>query len=115
MSNPANKEACPNNDGSELPIAHSNGCTLCENKGSEEVMYGAESFPCCKICLCENGKRMGCACHREQLEAIIKSERKEERGDIIALGIKMANPDNIGRYNQGILDFVRRLKEENNG
>ena len=43
------------------------------NKSVEKKIFGANSLPCCKVCQCENGKKIWCACHRKQIEEAINN------------------------------------------
>lgn len=51
-----------------------------------EELCKTDSFPCCKVCQCDDtkkmwsyGKKMWCACHREQLkQALLTAEKREE-------------------------------------
>ena len=55
----------------------------------QERTKANEGWECCKVCQCENGKKMWCACHRKQLKELLHLERTkavEERDkEIIAL------------------------------
>ena len=45
----------------------------------EEKLFGITGLFCCKVCQCQNGKKLWCACHRKQIQKVIQQERQEER------------------------------------
>ncbi len=87
---------------------------------------------CCKVCQCENGKKMWCACHRKQIknhisthynlksESILKDEVREGLGkkkEIEPLD-EVKTQDDLWRacrnnrhvgYNQAIVDILSAL------
>ena len=49
-----------------------------EKRFDKELM-SANSLPCCKVCQCENGKKIWCSCHRKQLKQHLADELARER------------------------------------
>ena len=45
----------------------------------ETIVNTIADQPCCKVCQCENGKKIWCACHRKQIKSFIEKELQAER------------------------------------
>ena len=45
--------------------------------------------PCCKVCACENGKKIHCACHRRQLKNLFNKVIDEMIGEVERVGRDM--------------------------
>ncbi len=46
-------------------------------KEADEEIFGAKALPCCKVCACDNGKKIWCACHRKQIKSFYREKFKE--------------------------------------
>ena len=47
------------------------------DKVIEQLIKKFIDAPCCKVCACENGKKIHCACHRKQLKDLLKEQRED--------------------------------------
>ena len=59
------------------------------NKKVEEIVNG---LPCCKVCQCENGKKIWCACHRKQIKSAMEEVMRESKREILDKYDKIFNP-----------------------
>lgn len=70
-----------------------------ESEDWEAELFGGNSLPCCKVCQCDNGKKIWCACHRKQIKDVISKVyqrgREEERKFILNIldGIDQADKE----------------------
>lgn len=82
-----------------------------KEKITKFVLY---SLPCCKVCQCENGKRMHCACHKKQLYDFISQTRQEVIEEIYTSGMiadGMYDPRRVVAY---VDHLHRKLLEDLN-
>lgn len=89
----------------------------------DEKLMNSNSMPCCRVCQCENGKKIWCACHREQLKYFIRKTLQAERERVIGIveGMRKECKENpnvcadmgciVGEYNQALSNIKERIEK----
>jgi len=83
----------------------------------EELM----KMECCKVCQCENGKRIWCTCHRKQIKTSLQKVKDKEREEIVEmaegmtrklLGSVKKNDEWRSIYNTALYDLITKIKNK---
>jgi len=79
-------------------------------KEKVDKLCGADCFPCCKVCACEIGKKMWCACHRKQLFNAIQEALQSQRELIREMAEEIIQKERFAGAPHALNELIDKLK-----